>query len=172
LSSRYHFSDTKNSIFLVSVVADRHPKSIFLKKLNPDPSPPGPDPGVEEGGRRQPRREGGAIDRHCRLRSRHLGGPPESIRAHAALEEPTPTPPWRSPRPRHRHCCFGGGPTPPLSVTPGSHRLGGGPWRSPRCCHCCFGGGPMSSLSITLGLRRHSYVVPGSCYRSLRRLSK
>jgi hypothetical protein len=55
--------------FLVSVVVDRHPKSIFENKkiLNPNPSPPDPDLGVEEGGRRWPHSEaGGAIGRHYR----------------------------------------------------------------------------------------------------------
>jgi hypothetical protein len=119
----------KNSLFLVSVVADRHPKLIFKNKkvINLDLSPPCPNPGVEEGDHRRPRREGGgAIGRRC-CRSRK-----EATVGHAEREEEPSAAvaqiclsiapeshrlggSWRSPRPRHRHRCFGGGPTPPLS---------------------------------------------------------
>jgi hypothetical protein len=77
----------KNSLFLVSVVADRYQKSILKNKKNPqmDPSLPGPDLGVEEGGGNRPRREGGgAVD--CRCRSRSATGPNLSL--------PPPDPDW------------------------------------------------------------------------------
>jgi hypothetical protein len=93
----------KINLFFVSVVVDRHPKSIFENKkiLNPDPSPSGPDLGVEEGGRLWPHREGGgAIGRSCRSRSHRLGrGPPEPSALvppwRRTLEELAPVPPWR-----------------------------------------------------------------------------
>jgi hypothetical protein len=111
------------------VVADRHPKLIFKNKkvINLDLSPPGPNPGVEEGDHRRPRREGGgAIGRRC-CRSRK-----EATVGHAEREE--------EPSAAAAQIC--------LSIPPGSHRLGGS-WRSPRLHHRrrCFGGGPPPPLS-------------------------
>jgi hypothetical protein len=98
LSQPISFLRYENGLFLVSVVADRHLKSIFKNKkiLNPDPSPPGPDPGIQEGGHRQPHREkGGAIGRRCRSRLHHRGLPPAQIRAVVAStprESTSPSP--------------------------------------------------------------------------------
>jgi hypothetical protein len=73
---RYENSLFLVSVFLVSAVVDRHPKSIFKNKkiINLDPSPPGPDPGIEDGGCHRPHKEGGgAIGHRCRSRSHRRG---------------------------------------------------------------------------------------------------
>jgi hypothetical protein len=53
----------KSSFFLYRLFRTHtQNQNLKIKKiLNPDPSPPGLDPGVEEGGRHRPRREGGVI---------------------------------------------------------------------------------------------------------------
>jgi hypothetical protein len=61
---------------------------------------------------------------------------------------------WRSPHLRYRRRYMGGGPTPPLSVTPRSHLLGE-PWKSRQP--------PLCRSTTLAGARRRRAIEPGHC---------